>query len=125
MLTLDVITSVAEGMAWAADVRPATTGFNIDITLPFPFYEALQRELMAQAAEMTIERRDPYSIPMDMMRILDVTLPSGIIIHLKKGDRAIIFERTPAKVIPITKQQPGSQLLFPFHNNGLGNSDMA
>lgn len=132
MITFDAINSIAEGMAWAADIRPSITDFHIDLTLPFPFYEALQKDLAERAMTLHGSMPDPATYPIELMRFIHITLPSGIQIHLKKGERSIIFERTPAKVIPITQKSPGGQLLFPFtgtlnnlDNSGPGNSDLA
>ena len=97
MIKLEQLAQICDGMAWAAEVIPyKTQDFHVDVHLPFPFYEAIQKEL----AEMV--NASPVKMPdaVQPMKFMDIYFPSGITAHIKQSDGPILIERTqPGKVV--------------------------
>lgn len=99
MITVDQISSICSAMAWAEKVVPykPDQDFEVNVTLPFPFYEALQEEINQM---MMKAGAGPEQQP---MRFIKLNFPTGVIAHIAKGDGPIIFERRKkqAKVIDL------------------------
>lgn len=100
MLTLEQISNICSGMAWASGVTPykSDTPFEVNVVLPFPFYEALQRELTQLMTTMPVIGDVDKTKP---MRITKLNFPTGIQANIIEGDDKIIFEvaKPGAKVI--------------------------
>lgn len=109
MITIDQISSICSAMAWADSVIPYKPGqeYEVNLTLPFPFYEALQEEINRM---MMTAGAGPEQQP---MRFIKLNFPTGVTVHIAKGDGPIIFERrkNPGKVIKMT---PDSGYLRPI-----------
>lgn len=112
MITLEMIESIGRGLAWGAGFKPYTDGeFEISVTLPFPFFEAVQREIEQQLSQAIPIQGQPMP-KTEEMRFMKLSFPSMITAYLIKGDDAIIIERkhqTP--VVPMNN--PGSNGLRP------------
>lgn len=114
MITLETISTIVTGMAWA-EKRDLfqKTDFTVNVTLPFPFYDALQRELYNNYnSKSFIVSEIPLGLPYEQLKFTKLRFANGMQANIMKGDDKIIFEVAPkAKVIPMN---PDNGYLKPF-----------
>lgn len=107
MIKLDTLQEICSGLAWATGINPLKDEFEVDVTLPFPFYEGLQRELLQKVHESPVVS-NPANVQMPM-KFSKVSFPNGILLNIKEGKEGIVIQQ-------VKKQKPNaSQLLLPFN----------
>ena len=108
MIKLNTLQEICSGLAWANESNPLKDEFEVDVTLPFPFYEALQQELLStlNANPVVVTGGVDLNQP---MKFTKVVLPNGVRMNIKSGKEGIVIQ-------PVKKQKTdASQLLLPFN----------
>jgi len=104
MIKIEDVQKICTGLAWGRDVNLLVDTFEVNVELPFPLYDALQREIV-QAAGTYIDGlgRLPSDYFTQPFKVIDLTFPNNITTHIRQSDRVVfeVVEKTPAKVIPI------------------------
>lgn len=111
MISLDTLQEICSGFAWANHVNPLKDNFEVDVTLPFPFFEALQRDVMETIKKNQVVAGDNVDMKAPM-RFSKFRFPNGIGMNVKEGKDGIIIEVKKPIVNP-------AQLLFPFNSEGI------
>jgi hypothetical protein len=105
MITLNDLTRICAGFAWAKNINTYEQPFEVDVTLPFPFHQALLHEIGKE-----VSKNNPQIT--EILQLDKLSLPNGTIISLFKGkDDTIIISPKRQQVIPVN-----SQLLLPFNS---------
>lgn len=109
MIKLDTLQEICSGLSWAYQINPLKEDFVVDVTLPFPFYQALQNEIIGKVTnsgmlvnESNIDIKQP-------MKFTKLVLPTGVRVNIKESKELI-------EIKVVKKQKPdANQLLLPFN----------
>lgn len=113
MIKLDDISTICNTLAVSQGKNPLADGFEVNVFLPFPFFDGLQRELSQMTMEAYVEGNKIDST--QSMKFMDIRFPSGILVHIQHSDQNVVFEPVvkKAKLVSIPPSdsflRPGGQ----------------
>lgn len=102
MIKFEQLCSIATGLAWANNSKPLDEQFEVNVILPFPFYEAIQNEIIEKMRSLPIAQGGQPDL--EEMRFTKVVFPTGVIAWISKGEGGIIIEpKSKTPVIPMNR----------------------